>query len=159
MCTRRLSFLRPFANSHQASMTSCVDVLVSPAAHAVDSLAAVERRPVYASQRVETMRDLLLTPNTPSTSVGKTLISTTRFVTLHGTTDPFPLHAPSTHDPPTDLALALAAMVQPGLVFRDEPSAAILPPGCLSARLTAHRTSAKPSGRFSSRTSRGHQPF
>ena len=79
---------------------------------------------------------------------GATLISTTRFGILRGTTDPFPLHAPLAHDPPTDLALALAAMVQPGLVFRDEPSAATFAAGCLSARLTAHRTSTKPSGLF-----------
>ena len=70
-----LSFLRAFVNPLQASMTSCVDVLVSLAAHAVDTLAAMERRPVDASQCVETTRDLLLTPNTPSTSVGKALIS------------------------------------------------------------------------------------
>ena len=106
-------------------MTSCVDILVSPAAHAVETLSATERRPVDASQRVETMRDPLLTLNTLSTSVWKTLISTTRFVTLHDTTDLFPLHAPSSRDPPTDLALALVAMVQPDLVFREEPSAAI----------------------------------
>ena len=73
------------------------------------------------------LRDVLLGITNPGPSTWDALLSVTRFLVIHTTEPPFPSVPELPSNPSTRLALALAAMVQDGVVLPDTPFPEILP--------------------------------